>query len=92
MRAVHFAQKDILPVVTPSHLPWLYSKRVLDVSLNKHAKSDTSLDICPPPPVENVAVGAVLQQKVNDLVSPWRRLGLVEDHRVQWLVQAYYYA
>jgi len=44
-RAIHFAQKDILPVVTPSHPPWLYSKPVLDLSLNKHAKSDTSPEI-----------------------------------------------
>ena len=32
LRAVHFAQKDILPVITPSHPPWLYSKPVLDLS------------------------------------------------------------
>jgi len=42
LHAIHFAQKDILPVVTPSHPPWLYSKPVLHFSLNKHAKSHTS--------------------------------------------------
>ena len=45
LRAIHLAQKDILPVVTPSHSPWLYSKPVLDLSLNKHAKSGTSPEI-----------------------------------------------
>ena len=40
--AIHFAQKDILPVVTPSHPPWLYPKPVLDLSLSKYAKFDTS--------------------------------------------------
>jgi len=45
LHAIHFAQKDILPVVTPSHPPWLYSKPVLDLSLNKHAKSHTSPEI-----------------------------------------------
>jgi len=45
LHAIHFARKDILPVVTPSHTPWLYSKPVLDLCLNKHAKSDTSPEI-----------------------------------------------
>ena len=43
--AIHFAQKDILPVVTPSHPPWLYSKPVPHLSLSKHAKFDTSPEI-----------------------------------------------
>jgi len=43
--AIHFAQKDILPVVTPSHPPWLYFKPVLDLSLNKHTKSCTSPEV-----------------------------------------------
>jgi len=50
LHAIHFTQKDIhvLPVVTPSHPPgppWLYSKLLFDLSLNKHAKSDTSPEI-----------------------------------------------
>jgi len=45
LHAIHFAQKDILPVLTPSHPSWLYSKPVLDLSLNKLAKSDTSPEI-----------------------------------------------
>jgi len=43
--AICFAQKDILPVLTPWHPPLLYSKPVLDLSLNKYAKSDTSPEI-----------------------------------------------
>jgi len=46
LHAIHFAQKDILPVVTPSHPPWLFSKPILDLSLNMHAKSHTSPEIC----------------------------------------------
>jgi len=45
LHAIHFAQKDILPVVNPPHPQWLYSKLVLDLSLNKHVKSDTSPEI-----------------------------------------------
>ena len=45
LHAIHFALKDILPVITPSHPPWLYSKPVLDLSLNKHAKFDISPEI-----------------------------------------------
>ena len=45
LHAIHSAQKDILPVLTPSHPPWLYSKSAVDLSLNKHAKSHTSSEI-----------------------------------------------
>jgi len=45
LHALHFAQKDILPVVTPSHPLWLYSIPVHDLSLSRHAKSDTSPEI-----------------------------------------------
>ena len=43
--AIHFATKDILPVITPSHSPWLCSKPDLGLSLNKHAKSHTRPEI-----------------------------------------------
>jgi len=45
LHAIHFAQKDILPVVTPSHPPWLDSTPLLDLSLSRHAKSDASPEI-----------------------------------------------
>jgi len=31
LHVIHFAQKDILPVLTPSHPPWFYSKSFLDL-------------------------------------------------------------
>ena len=45
LHAIHFVQKDMLPVVIPSHRPWLHSKRVRDLSLNKHTKSHTIPEI-----------------------------------------------